>query len=36
VQEELIFLKCGVGEDLRMSPLYFKEIKPVNPKRNQY
>ena len=31
--EELMFLNCGVGEDFE-SPLYCKEIQPVNPKGN--
>ena len=31
--EELMLLNCGAGEDL--SPLDYKEIKPVNPKWNQ-
>ena len=33
--KELIVSNCGVGEDSE-SPLDCKEIKPVNPKRNQY
>ena len=32
--EELMLLKCGVGED-SWSPLDCKEIQPVNPKGNQ-
>ena len=32
--EELMFLNCGVGEDLE-SPLGCKEIQQVNPKGNQ-
>ena len=32
--EELMLLDCGVGED-SWSPLGFKEIQPVHPKRNQ-
>ena len=32
--EELMLLNCGVGEDSK-SPLDCKEIKSVNPKRNQ-
>ena len=32
--EELIFLNCGVGEDLE-GPLDCQEIKPVHPKGNQ-
>ena len=32
--EELMLLNCGAGEPLG-SPLTCKEIKPVNPKRNQ-
>ena len=33
--EELMLLNCGVGEDSWESPLDSKEIKPVNPNRNQ-
>ena len=33
--EELMLLNCGVGEDLRVSPLDCNEIKPVNLKGNQ-
>ena len=33
--EELMLLKCGVGEDSWES-LGLKEIQPVNPKGNQY
>ena len=32
--EELMLLNCGVGEDSWES-LYFKEVQPVHPKRNQ-
>ena len=32
--EELMLLKCGVGEDFE-SPLDCKEIQPVHPKGNQ-
>ena len=31
--EELMFLSCGVGEDIE-SPLDCKEIKSINPKGN--
>ena len=30
--EELMLLNCGVGEDSFESPLYCKDIKPVNLK----
>ena len=32
--EELMLLKCGVGED-SLSPLDCKEIQPVHPKGDQ-
>ena len=32
--KELKLLSCGAGEDFE-SPFNSKEIKPVNPKRNQ-
>ena len=33
--KELMLSNCGVGKDYE-SPLDYKEIKPVNPKRNQH
>ena len=33
--KELMLLNCGVGETLE-SPLDCREIKPVNPKGNQF
>ena len=33
--EELMLLNCSVGEDSFVSPLDYKEIKPVKPKENQ-